>query len=189
MVCWQNPLDSKFFFFHFFKVTLDLVFWSELGDPFVSQNTREFYESHFLGRVVIFAGTIWQYGQISVTCTIPCESPFPPSRALFYTLFVLVYCIRYDVINRFNFFFTSPTLSILLRIIDFCFNIIGLYGDVLYFAISRHLVSLLRFIILSHVQVFSRVTSLICLLKYPYSCFSFYFCFFVMSVIKSHSRQ
>ena len=37
----QNPQNEKFFFFF-----LGVVFW--LGFPYVSQNIREFYESHFI---------------------------------------------------------------------------------------------------------------------------------------------
>ena len=45
-----------------------------------------------------------------------------------------------------------------------------------------HSVSLLRFLFLSQVQVFSREISFICRLKYPYSCFSFYLFFLVIAV-------
>ena len=53
----------------------------------------------------------------------------------------------------------------------------------LYAAIRRDSVSLLRFPFLRLVQVFSREISLVCRLKDPYSCFSSYFCFLVIFVL------
>ena len=46
-------------------------------------------------------------------------------------------------------------------------------------AIRRDSVSFLKFSFLNHIQLFSCEISLVCLLKYPYSCFSSYFCFLV----------
>ena len=45
------------------------------------------------------------------------------------------------------------------------------------------IVSLLCFPFLSHVQVFLSEISLVCHLKYPYSCFSSHFCFLVIFVL------
>ena len=45
------------------------------GNLFVSQSTREFYMSHFLGKILVCAYNIWQHGEIWISCTIPCESP------------------------------------------------------------------------------------------------------------------
>ena len=62
----------------------------------------------------------------------------------------------------------------------FAFNIIGPYG------VFYDWVSLLMFLFLRHVQVISYATSLVCRVKYPYSCFSSHFCFlfpFFFSVI------
>ena len=52
-------------------------------------------------------------------------------------------------------------------------------------AIKKHSFSLLRFIFLSHVWVFSYQILLVCRLKYPYSCFSsnFYFLLIVVLLI------
>ena len=47
----QNRLDGKFFFSC--KLTLALVFWLWLRDLFVSQNSREFYGSHSLIRIMV----------------------------------------------------------------------------------------------------------------------------------------
>ena len=49
-------------------------------------------------------------------------------------------------------------------------------------AIQRDSFSFLRFSILSHVQVFSSEISLVCRLKYPYSCFYSHFTFLVIFV-------
>ena len=47
-------------------------------------------------------------------------------------------------------------------------------------SMRRHSVPLLRFTFRSHVQIFSYEISLICRLKYPYSCFSSHFSFLVL---------
>ena len=70
-----------------------LVAWPRFGDPFVFQNLREDCASHFQGRILSFAYTICSYGQTSISCTIPCGSPCPPSRVSSYTLSVLFCCI------------------------------------------------------------------------------------------------
>ena len=51
--CWQS---------------LDLVIWSKLGDPFVSQNPGKCCASHFSGRILGCANTICSYDQIQTTC-------------------------------------------------------------------------------------------------------------------------
>ena len=50
-------------------------------------------------------------------------------------------------------------------------------------AIRRDSVSLLLLPFLSHDQIFSYEISLVCRLKCPYSCFSFYFCLLVIFVL------
>ena len=50
-------------------------------------------------------------------------------------------------------------------------------------AIKRDSVSSLSFLSLSHDQVFSCVISLVCRLKYPYSCFFSHFCFQVFVIV------
>ena len=50
-------------------------------------------------------------------------------------------------------------------------------------AFRKDSVSLLRFPFLSHVNVFLCEISLVCRLKYPYSCFSSHFCFLVIVVL------
>ena len=41
-----------FFFFYLLLLSLGLVVWLRLGDPFESQNPREFCASHFPGRIL-----------------------------------------------------------------------------------------------------------------------------------------
>ena len=51
-VLWQGPCIFLSFRFHLFS------FWQGVGDPFVSQNSREFYSSHSLEMVLVCAYTI-----------------------------------------------------------------------------------------------------------------------------------
>ena len=69
----------------------------------------------------------------------------------------------------------------MLHLIYFCLDIVLM--ALFCVAIGRDLDFLLWFPVLSHVQVFSWEILLVCLLKYPYSCFSFHFCFLVIFVL------
>ena len=61
----QSPLFSRVFWvFFFFFLSLGLVVWPRIDDPFVSQNPKEFYASYFLGRIPRYAKTICSYCQI-----------------------------------------------------------------------------------------------------------------------------
>ena len=85
-----------FFFFFFFllvKLSLGLVGWLGLSDLFIAQNPREFCASQ--GQILVYAYTICSYGQISISCTIPCGSPSPLSRVFSYSPFELVRYIRF----------------------------------------------------------------------------------------------
>ena len=113
-----------------------------MDDPFVSQNRTDFYGSRFLWLILVCAYTIWYYGQISVSCTIPGGSPFLPSRIKYYTLFTLFATFAYHVINGFVSFTAESTFDILLSIIGFGFNIIAYYGVVFFTAIKRSSFSL-----------------------------------------------
>ena len=74
----------------------------------------------------------------------------------------------------------SPHNLNLLCIITFRFNMINM--ALFCVAIRRDSVSLERFSFHSYVQVFWCEIWLVCLLKYPYSCFYSYFCFPVFVV-------
>ena len=62
----QQVLFFSFFFFFFCCcwLSLALVVWLGLDDPFVSQDPREFYASHFPGQILEYVHTICSYGQI-----------------------------------------------------------------------------------------------------------------------------
>ena len=68
--------------------------WPRLSDPFVSQNSCGVCASHSPREMLACANTIFSCGQIHISGTVPCGSPFPPNSVLFYTLFALVYCIH-----------------------------------------------------------------------------------------------
>ena len=74
----DNFADLLFFFFCW--LSLGLVFWPRLGDPFVCQSPIGVYVCHFLWRVLGCAYIICWDGQISVSCKFPSGSPCPPSR-------------------------------------------------------------------------------------------------------------
>ena len=84
----------------------------------------------------------------------------------------------YSEINHFVFVTTSYTLAILLHIITFCFNIIGLYGIVFCYYEKGFSFTLKVFLLVA----MSRFLTPICHLKYPYCWFSFHFCFHVFVV-------
>ena len=77
---WESPLPGKFPLFIYLCLLFSLVNWPRLGDLFSSPNSREFYAYHFLEQILICTYTIWYYVQISISCTIPNGSPFPPSH-------------------------------------------------------------------------------------------------------------
>ena len=50
---WNGKIPEMTQFFC--QLTLSLVFWTGFGDPFVSQNPREFYMSHSLEWIMVCA--------------------------------------------------------------------------------------------------------------------------------------
>ena len=86
----------------------------------------------------------------------------------------------YYVIDRFISITTKSTSAILLCHVYFCFDIVLM---VLFSAaIGRDSISVLRLPFFSPVLVFSCEVSLVCRLKYPYSCFSSHFYFLIIFV-------
>ena len=81
--------------------------------------------------------------------------------------------VAYYVIDRFVFIAAYSTFTIFFHPVYSRFDIVL----ITFFcaAIRRDSFSLLRFPFLCHVQVFSCAILLVCLLKYPYSCFSSHF--------------
>ena len=72
----HNFAISLFLFFYFFRLSLGLVFWPRLDDPFVRQSPIGVYVWHFLRQVLGCAYTICSYGEIKISCTIPCPQFF-----------------------------------------------------------------------------------------------------------------
>ena len=84
----KSTILQVLFFIVYYKV------WPRLGDPFVCQNPIGVCVSHSPGQILGCAYSISSYNQISISCTIPSESPCAPCRVLSYTLTVLICCIR-----------------------------------------------------------------------------------------------
>ena len=105
MVCWdakipysQGSLSISFFFFFFFLLLLLTTTKSccltEIRSIFISKSSKYFCASHFLGQDPACSNTTRSYGQISVFCTIPRGSPFPPRLVQNSTYFALICWIR-----------------------------------------------------------------------------------------------
>ena len=92
MLVWQNSQNVKFSFFLLID-TWSGFFGPEFCDLFVFQNPQEFYASHSLGQILVCAYTIFQFGKILISCTIPSGSPFLSSNASPCFLYMLFYCI------------------------------------------------------------------------------------------------
>ena len=78
----KSPIQHALFppFFFFWLIIICLVIWPKLGNPFVPQNLRKLSASHFPGRILGCAYTIYLYGQIQASSPIPSWSPHPTSR-------------------------------------------------------------------------------------------------------------
>ena len=93
--------------------------------------------------------------------------------------------------------FFARTPSRILRMVNICdiflrkpfwfflsmLSILGSIWRCFFAAIRKKYSFYLKVFLLSHVQVFLWEMSLVCLLKYPYSCFSSHFCFLVIAVL------
>ena len=64
VVCCDNKVHYSAGSLFFCCLSLGLIIWPRLGDPFVSQNPREVYESHSSGRILGSDYTICLCGQI-----------------------------------------------------------------------------------------------------------------------------
>ena len=60
----QSSQFGRFSFFFLRWLSLRLIVWPRLDDPFVSQNPREFCPSHSPGRILACANIICSYGLI-----------------------------------------------------------------------------------------------------------------------------
>ena len=78
-VLWHGPSTCLFSLFLIFILRMAVtakstvrqaLFWSRLGDLFVSQNPREFNPFYSPGQILVCACTIWLNGQISISFII-----------------------------------------------------------------------------------------------------------------------
>ena len=69
------------------RLSLDRVVWTRLDDLFVSRNLKEFYVSHFPGRIPSCAYTIIFNVPISISCAILSGSSSPTS---FYSYIIFI---------------------------------------------------------------------------------------------------
>ena len=76
--------------FFFCWLLLDLLVIPKFGELFLSHNPRGVFAPNSPGQILGCAYSICSYSQTSTSCTIPCGSPWPPIRALSYTLYVLI---------------------------------------------------------------------------------------------------
>ena len=110
----------------------------------ISKSQRIFI-SYSLGRILVCIYTIWQYGQILISCAIPSGSPFPPSRAWSCTHFVLVCYIRLLYDKPFHLFpHITYTCYSVVHNKFFALIYIYIYMGIFCAAIKRDSVSLLR---------------------------------------------
>ena len=80
MVCWGSRVHySAGSLFFFCWLSLCMVAWPILIDPFVSQNPRELCASHSPRLILRYAYTNCLYGRISIYCTIASGSLSPPN--------------------------------------------------------------------------------------------------------------
>ena len=149
------------------------------GDLFVSQNLREFRAFHPLRWILVCAYTISLCIEISFSCTVPRGSPFLSSPVLSCT-FLLDSLIMWLIAS-------SPLPHNLFLIFYYVLSIFTLpwliFIELFSGAMNRDSVSLLKFPFLYKFQVFSCQISSVCLLTYPYSCFSSHFYFLVIIVL------
>ena len=73
VVCWDSKVLNLTIFF-FCWLSLGLVIWARLDDSLVCQNHREVFASHSTQHIISCEYTICSYGQISISCTILCQS-------------------------------------------------------------------------------------------------------------------
>ena len=156
-------------FYFYCWLPQSVILWLGLGDLFIYQNLREFYASHFRGRILVCANTIWQYVHNLVSCTIPTGSPFPTQSYLAWYSFCasLLHWLTMRLIILFYFFHNVHLL------ICFDLSIFILWHCFLLLLEEIQLLTL-DFPFINHVHVFLSAILLVYRLKYPYSCFSIF---------------
>ena len=116
------------------------------------------------GRILGCVYTICSYGEISISCTIPNGSPFPPNRVKSYTP-VLVCWNR--LLRDWWFFLCHHITYICCCVLSILILIWLVLMALFSAAIRRDSVSLLIFPFSSHVPIFLWETSLVSCLKHP----------------------
>ena len=100
-------------------------------DPFVFKKKHRIFCVSILGRILGWAYIIYSYVQISISCTITSESPFPPIHANSYTFFanLLLSLIMGLIVSSlsprnlhlwFRFILSIFVLTSLILMISFC---------------------------------------------------------------------
>ena len=109
--------------------TFSIVPWSRLGDPFVSQNLKEFCVAHFLRRILDYAyNRLFVWSNKSFLNNSQLIHPGVFCRILF---FALIYGILLFCDGSFRLYHLIVTSAILLCLIYFCFGLLIPYGFVL----------------------------------------------------------
>ena len=118
----QNPLDGNFLSCW---LTVDLVLWPGFGDPFICPT--EFYESNFLGQILVRAYTICQHDLLYNSQWIT----FPTQSCLFsYSFFAT---LLHSLIMWLT---ISSVTSLLLSLLSFaieCVECILIFANLLFF--------------------------------------------------------
>ena len=174
----QNSLRGKFFC----QLSLGLVFWWGFGDLFVTQNARIFFVSflrtdyglHIHHLVVWLNFTFWLNSRWIIFPTQSCLDLCSFCASLLHLLIIWLTISSFLPHNQHLLFCCISSNSTLISLV-----LMALFSA----AIRRDWVSLLRFPFRNYAQVFSCEISLVCHLKYPYSCFPSRFFFLVIIVL------
>ena len=136
--------------FFLFLCLLLLVFWSGSDDLFVYKNSREFNALPFQDRILVCSFSIWQYGQILISCTICCGSTFQPSFVKSFCAILLHSLIKWWIAS----FLSQDNLHLLLSCVLSISAFIWLVFIRLFSTDIRwHSLSHFKFPFRSHIQV------------------------------------
>ena len=141
-----------------------MVFWPGLGDLFVCQRPIGVYVYNFLRQVLGCAYSICWYGQISISCTSPSDHLARPVVSSLIFLECIICCIRLLCDRWFRLYSHKTYICCVSSVLALIWLVLmALFCT----AIRRDSVSLLKFIFLSHVQIFSCEMLFISRLKHP----------------------
>ena len=151
-----------------------------LSNLFVSQNPRKFYKSHFFENFIsliffciyhLFVRSnlnFWHNSQLITFPTHSCQVLYFFCASWLHSLimWLILLCLSQRNLQLHFCYFWS-----IINVIQFVLMAL------LWAAVRRDLISPLRFYFVNHYPVFLSEISLVCRLKYPYSCFSAHLCF------------